>query len=168
MKKNETGIMVVTRFEDGYVVSGPVKRVIKFGETEEVNTDYPVYENAVATLKENPYPYAAKYLRVRALSEPIPVVRNEARFFMVGKVEVLEEIELSELRKEPEFDAACIANEKKHNEFENWFDQEMKELQFRTEVEERLRNARSEKQKIILMLLVIFVLAGFFWLIRNM
>lgn len=158
MKQGDLAIMVVRQLADAYKIFDNAEVTVKVGDTYmSDNVPCNVYETAVASLGHHPWPYIKKYLEVQLLSEPVPVVRNDVMYSLVDKVQVMREIPLEELRQNPEFDAACVANEKKHEEFQIWFENEMEEIKKRREEKERLFESRYKKMKVVALLPAIFV-----------
>lgn len=161
MKQGDLAIMVVRQLADAYKIFDDAEVTIKVGDTYmSDNVPCNVYESAAASLGHHPYPYAKKYLEVRLHSEPVPVVRNDVRYSLVDKLEVMREIPLEELRQNPEFDAACVANEKKHEEFQVWFENEMDEYKKRREEQEKLFESRYKKMKVVALLPAVAVIVG--------
>ena len=158
MKQGDLAIMVVRQLADAYHVVDNIEIVIRIGNTyTSDNVPGNFYETAAATLGHHPWPYAKKYLEVRLLSEPVAVIRNDVRYIIADKFEVVREIPLEELRQNQEFNAACVENEKKREEFQMWFENEMDVIKKGREEQERMFEKRYKKMKVVALLPAIFV-----------
>ena len=165
MKQGDIAIMVVRQLADAYKIFEDAEATVKIGDIYMSDTvPCNVYESAAASLGHHPYPYAKKYLEVRLLTEPVPVVRNDVRYSLVDKVEVVREIPFEELRHNPHFDAACVENKKKHEEFQAWYDNEIEELRSRREEDEQLLKEKEKKVRKIIWIPAFIVIVGYFLL----
>ena len=162
MKQGDLAIMVVYQLADAYQMFETPEVTVRIGDTYvSDNAPCKVYASAAASLGHHPWPYAKKYLEVRLLSEAVPVMKNDVRYSLANKIEVVREIPLEELRQNPEFDAACVENEKKNKEFQAWFYNEINELRSIREEEKRLFEKRYKKMRVIAILPMILVVVGY-------
>ena len=137
MKKGDLAIMVVRRLRDAYKVFEKEDVTVKIGDTySSDNKPCEVYENAKATLSRHPYPYAKNYLEVKLLSDPVAVVKDNVRYLSADNIEVVREIPLEELQKDPDFEHACIENKKRQQASQELFETQMAEMQKEREKEE--------------------------------